>query len=105
MKRNENFDDDKLMIDVVDYAFVQWLVRRHLYSAFSSHFLHFRHSKEDFRSALSRHIRYSVCDDFAQVKTFLFTAFPFVLTPEGYDFWNKHSKDWARFCNKFLKAF
>ena len=105
MKRNEKFDANRLMVDVVDYAFVEWLVRRHLYSAFRSHFLHFRQSEENLRDALRCHIRYLVCNDFAQVKNLLFTAFPFYLTPEGYDFWNNHSDDWAHFCDKFLKTF
>lgn len=105
MKKDKNFSANELMVDVVDYAFVEWLVRRHLYSAFRSNFLHFRQTKEAFRSALRRHIRYSVCTSFVPVNTLLLTAFSFISTPEGYDFWDKRSNDWAHFCDELLKAF
>lgn len=103
MKKNENFNANELMVDVVYYAFVEWLVRRRLYSAFRSNFLYFRRIKEDFRDTLLHHIRYFVCTDYAQVEILLFAAFPFISTPEGYDFWSKHSDDWRRFCDKFMK--
>ena len=105
MKKSENPDVNELMVDVVDYTFVEWLVRRRLYSSFMSNFLHFRQLKGGFRDALRCHIRYSVCTDYVQVKSLLFSAFSFVSTPEGYDFWDKHSDDWMRFCDKFLKIF
>lgn len=105
MKRNKKFSVNDLFIDVVDYAFVEWLVRRNLYLAFRSNFIRARSSNKSFRVFLRDHIQLANRCPHLGLGALFTMAFLFTSTPEGYEFWLKQSEDWKRFLSKFVKQF
>ena len=88
---------NELLVDVVEYAFTEWLVRQSLYSAFRSNFVRFRPSEKSFRHLLRDHIRLVRRSSYLSLDSLIVTAFPFTLAPEGYEFWLKNSIAWKRF--------
>lgn len=103
MKKNKNFKDVPLMVDVVEYAFVEWLIRRNLYPAFRVNYDHTPTARETFRDCLRRHILYLCCESDLGPGSLISSAFLFHSTPEGYQFWLNHSEAWKRFLASFLK--
>lgn len=103
MKKNKSPKVDKLLIDVVEYAFVEWLVRRKLYRAFQSNYDRLPTPTKSFRDNLREHIRYLFSNPKLGPKSLISSAFMFVSTPEGYKFWLKHSEAWSRFYARFSK--
>lgn len=96
-KEIRNFKDDDLIVDVIEYAFTEWLVRRRIFAAFKMHYEAEALSHGSFRSALRDHIRHCLCSsNFGPIRL-ISTAFLFASTPEGPDFWRKHSVAWERF--------
>lgn len=105
MKRAIDSRVDELLIDVVEYAFTEWLVRRGVFSAFRSNFEPSFSLHRSFRDRLRDHIRHSL-RVFAFGPTHLISsAFLYTSTPEGSKFWEKQSAAWERFCAKFQKKF
>jgi len=100
MEKNKRFKVDKLMIDVVEYAFVEWLVRRGIFTAFRANYDHTPTARKTFRDYLRDHIRYVYRKPSLGPESLLSSAFLFHSTPEGYEFWIKHSDAWRRFYNK-----
>lgn len=103
MKKNKRTRINDLFIDVVEYAFVEWLVRRNLYSAFRSNFERVYKSKKPFRDCLRDHIRLVNRNPSLGLGAIITAAFLFTSTPEGYDFWLKRSDAWRRFFAEFVK--
>lgn len=103
MKKNKRIRVNDLLLDVVEYAFIEWLVRRNLYSLFRSNFERVRTSKGSFRDALRDHIRLVHRSSYFGLGSLIFTAFLFTSTPEGSEFWLKHSEAWKRFFTEFAK--
>ena len=103
MKKTKSFRVDDLFVDVVEYAFTEWLVRRGIFSAFRSNFVRVRSSEKSFRYFLRDHIRFVRCSSYFGLGSLIDTAFLFTSTPEGYEFWLKHSDAWRRFFIGFLK--
>ena len=103
MKKNKRVRSDQLIIDVVEYAFIEWLVRRNLYSAFRSNFARTPVSGKSFRDRLRDHIRFAYRSPHLGLGALVTIAFLFAKTPEGYDFWLKQSEDWNRFCSDLVK--
>jgi len=103
MKKNKRVSVNDLLIDVVEYAFIEWLVRRNLYSSFRSNFERGRTSKKSFRDCLRDHIRLVYCGSYFGLGSLILTAFLFTSTPEGCEFWLKHSEAWKRFLAEFVK--
>lgn len=96
-KEIKNFKDDDLIVDVIEYAFTEWLVRRRIFAAFKAHYEAEVPSRGSFRSALRDHIRQCLSSsNFGPIRL-ISTAFLFLSTPEGPDFWRKHSVAWERF--------
>lgn len=104
MKQNKNFKVDNLLIDVVEYAFVEWLVRRRLYLAYRSNYDCRPTATKSFRDCLREHIRYLFKNSKFGPTSLISSAFLFTSTPEGYRFWLKHSEAWARFYNSLFKT-
>lgn len=92
---------DSLLVDVVEYAFTEWLVRRKIFSVFKSNYRHTSPSAAPFRSCLREHIEYSLSHPSLGVESLIASAFTFDSTPEGYEFWLGHSDAWKRFYNNF----
>jgi len=100
MKKNKNSKVDKLAIDVVEYAFVEWLVRRGIFTAFRANYDRVVTTRKTFRDWLRDHIRYVYCRSSLGPESLISSAFLFTSTPEGYEFWLKHSDAWKRFYNE-----
>lgn len=105
MKKNKSSKDVKLMIDVVEYAFVEWLVRRKIYSAFRANYDRAAESSKPFRDCLREHIRHLYCDSSFGPTSLVSSAFLFTSTPEGYRFWHKQSEAWRCFFVNLVKKF
>lgn len=105
MKKNKSSKDVKLMIDVVEYAFVEWLIRRKMYLAFRENYDRAAESSKSFRDCLREHIRHLYCDSRLGPGSLVSSAFLFTSTPEGYKFWLKQSEAWKRFFDSLVKKF
>jgi len=97
MKENKNFKVDKLAVDVIEYAFVEWLVRRGIFTAFRANYDRAATTRKTFRDCLRDHIRYAYRRPNLGPEALVSSAFLFISTPEGYEFWIKHSDAWKRF--------
>lgn len=103
MKKLKSSKDVGLMIDVVEYAFVEWLIRRNAYFAFRANYDRVVGSSKPFRDSLREHIRYLYCDPNFGPSSLISSAFLFTSTPEGCKFWLKQSEAWERFFASFVK--
>jgi len=100
MKKTKNSKVDRLAIDVIEYAFVEWLVRRGIFTAFRANYDRTSTTRETFRDLLRAHIRYVYLRPSLGPESLISSAFLFHSTPEGYEFWIKHSDAWRRFYDK-----
>lgn len=96
-KKIKNFKEDDLFVDIVDYAFTEWLVRQRIFSTFKTNFESQNLSRGSFRSTLRYHIRHCLCGSNFGPVCLISTAFLFASSPEGSEFWRKHSVAWERF--------
>ena len=92
---------NELLVDVVEYAFTEWLVRRGIFSAFKANCEHGFNPFKSFRDRLRSRIRYSLHDFDLGPGHLISTAFSFASTPEGAKFWSRESAAWERFCTEF----
>lgn len=88
---------DELRIDVIEYAFVAWLVRRGIFMAFKANYDRVPTTRQPFRECLRNHIQYVYRSPSLGPESLISSAFLFTSTPEGYEFWIKHSDAWKRF--------
>jgi len=88
---------DKLLLDVIEYAFVEWLVRRGIFTAFRANYHRIPSPRKTFRDCLREHILYAYRTPSLGPEALVSSAFLFTSTPEGYEFWIKHSDAWRRF--------
>lgn len=88
---------DKLKLDVIEYAFVEWLVRRGIFTAFRANYDRIPTPQKTFRDCLREHIRYAYRNPRIGPEALVSSAFLFTSTPEGYEFWIEHSDAWRRF--------
>lgn len=100
MKNHQKFVIDKLLLDVIEYAFVEWLVRRGIFTAFRVNYACAPTSRNTFRDCLRDHIRYVYRSPSLGPESLISSAFPFASTPEGYEFWTRHSDAWRSFYDK-----
>lgn len=103
MKKNKSSKDVRLMVDIVEYAFVEWLIRRKAYLAFRANYDRAAGSSKPFRDCLREHIRYLYCDSNLGPGSLISSAFLFTSTPEGCSFWLKQSAAWERFFSGLMK--
>lgn len=89
-----------LLIDFVEYMFVEWLVRRKIFAAFKSNYEHAFSIHTGFHERLRDHIRRALNGPNFDVSSLITTSFLFISTPEGFKFWCKQSAAWERFCTK-----
>jgi len=89
-----------LMIDIVEYAFTEWLVRRGVFTAFKTNCDVIVSPYGGFRDRLRAHVRRSLCSPGFDPTLLIATAFLFSETPEGTDFWQKQSAAWECFYSK-----
>lgn len=91
---------DELLVDVVEYAFVEWLIRRGIFSAFRMNYERTSPTKKTFRECLREHIRHAYRTPSLGPEALISSAFLFPITPEGCDFWTAHSDAWGCFYNE-----
>lgn len=97
---NKSVKTDELLIDVIEYAFTEWLVRRGIFSAFKANYELAFAPYKGFRDRLRSQIRHSLHSSYISPSCLITSSFVFTSTPEGVKFWGKHSAAWERFCNK-----
>ena len=100
MKKLKQRVIDELLVDVVEYAFVEWLIRRGIFAAFRANYDRISPTKRTFRECLREHIRHAYRTPSLGPEALISSAFLFPKTPEGYDFWIVHSDAWANFYNE-----
>lgn len=91
---------DELLLDVVEYAFVEWLIRRGIFAAFRMNYDRISPTTQTFREHLREHILHAYRTPSLGPEALISSAFLFPSTPEGYEFWIEHSDAWQRFYNK-----
>lgn len=104
-KKSKKFKEGDLIVDVLEYAFTEWLVRRGIFSAFKENYDVEVSPRRSFRDVLRDHIRRSLCSPNLDPTYLISTAFLFSSTPEGYNFWRKHSVAWEQFYFKLQSKF
>ena len=100
-KGSKDFKAGDLIVDILDYAFTEWLVRQGIFVAFKANYDASVSPYGCFRDRLRAHIRRSLCSPSLDPTYLISTAFLFDSTPEGYDFWRKHSAAWKLFFLRF----
>lgn len=91
---------DELLVDVVEYAFVEWLVRRGIFTAFRVNYDRVSMTSKTFRECLREHIRRAYLNPNLGPEALISSAFIFPTTPEGYEFWIDASDAWSHFYNE-----
>lgn len=92
---------NELLIDVLEYTFTEWLIRRGIFSAFKANYEHAFSPYRSFSDRLRSHIRRSLQDLGFGPSHLVTSAFLFSSTPEGAKFWGKQSAAWECFCAEF----
>lgn len=105
MKKTKSYRPSELSVDVIDYMFTEWLVRRGLFSAYKANYEKFTTNHRSFRDNLRFKIRSLCRSSVLGVENIISTSFPFTMTSEGYDFWAEQSAIWRRFCSDFNSKF
>lgn len=96
--KEDKFDSNSLVLDVVDYLFVEWLVRNRCYSNFVANL-----SSGSSRSARKRirfHLAVLLRSKTATIRDAIAAAFIFPATPEGIAYWRSIEQDWIDFLEK-----
>lgn len=91
---------NELLVDVVEYAFIKWLVRRGIFAAYKSNFEYDFSPYKSFRDRLRAQIRCSLRDSGPGLSRLILISFWFSSTPEGFKFWVEQSAAWERFCGE-----
>lgn len=100
-KGSKKIKDGYLIVDVLEYAFTEWLVRHGIFVAFKTNYDVVVSPYGSFRDRLRAHIRRSLCSPSFDPTSLISTAFLFSSTPEGYNFWVRYSDAWKQFYLKF----
>lgn len=99
-KSSKSVRTNELLIDVIEYTFTEWLVRRGVFSAFKANYERAFAPYKSFRDRLRSHIRHSLHDFGFGPSGLISSAFLFSAAPEGIKFWRKQSIAWERFCDE-----
>ena len=98
MKANQKSRLSDLSVDVVEYMFIEWLVRQGIFSAYKANFEKYCTNHRSFRENLRAKIRFLTRNSILGAEYVISTSFLYHVTPEGRDFWIMQSKLWQRFC-------
>lgn len=99
-KARKRFRTNDLLVDVVTYAFTEWLVRRGIFEVFKLNYERSESPYKDFNDRLHVHVRYLLRNPNFGLSRLVSSAFLFVSAPEGSEFWNNQSTAWERFCSR-----
>lgn len=98
---SKKFATNDLLIDVVEYMFIEWLVRQGIFAAFKSNYTRDFTPSKSFRKRLRIHIQCSLRGSGFGLTHLVSSSFLFSSTPEGVKFWMDKSAAWERFCTEF----
>jgi hypothetical protein len=99
----DKFTSNSLMLDVVDYLFVEWLVRNRCYLNFVANLSN--GSGNNARERIRSHLAVLLCSRNLTIRDVFSTAFMFPYTPEGTNYWLSIEQDWIDFLEKFNVEF
>lgn len=102
METQNSFNQFDLRVDALEYIFVQWLVRNHLYRRFAKNLMASRRTTMSARDCIRQRARIYASFPAIDYSFFLSGSFLFDLTPEGREFWNDASRRWEDFCRYFF---
>ena len=94
---------DKLSVDVLDYMFVEWLVRNSLYSKFVANLIRYHPDPVNPRSIIRDQIRRISRFPVFLASDLISSSFLFDKTPEGYLFWARVNSKWFSYLESFSK--
>jgi len=101
MKAIKTSKRSDLPVDVLEYMFTEWLVRRGLFSAYKENFQRLCPNHRSFRDNLRAKLLALYRSPHLGVENIISTSFLYTMTSEGYDFWTAKSNLWRCFCRKF----
>lgn len=102
MKSQKSFNQLDLRVDALDYLFVEWLIRNHLYRKFAKNLAAARHVTTSVRDLIRHRVRVYAMLPAMDYSFLLSGAFLFDSTPEGREFWCDASRHWSDFCKYFF---
>lgn len=102
MKTQKSFNPFDLRVDVLEYLFVEWLVRNRLYGKYAKNLEASGHVKKSVRDDIRERVRNYAVFHFSNYSFLLAGSFNFAQTPEGRKFWMDASHRWEDFCNTFF---
>lgn len=102
MKKQKSFSQFDLRVDALDYLFVEWLVRNHLYRKFARNLAADRPGTTSVRDLIRQRICAYAARPAVNYSFLLTGAFLFASTPEGLEFWQDASRRWADFCRYYF---
>nr|DAW84887.1 MAG TPA: hypothetical protein [Microviridae sp.] len=105
MKKSKRFESVDLYVDVVDYMFIEWLVRQGLFAAFVANYDRSFCNGKSFRETLRVVLRHKFSSGNPRLGHLVSGFFMFDDSPEGYRFWEEKSLAWVRFCKTFQTKF
>lgn len=97
-KSSRDAKSNELLVNIVEYTFIQWLRPRGIFSAFKTNFECVHGSNKDFHESFRAHVRHCLSSVGVDASCLISTAFFFSSTPEGIDFWVEQSNAWKDFC-------
>lgn len=103
MKKQTSKPLNKLSVDVIDYMFVEWLVRNSLYSKFVANLIRYYPEPVNPRSIIRDQIRGISRFPVFLASDLISSSFLFDKTPEGYLFWTRVSSKWSSYLESFSK--
>lgn len=103
MKKQTSKLLDELTVDVLDYMFVEWLIRRSLYSRFAANLARCYFNSRSPRSIIRDRIKMILDSPAFTLSDLISGSFSFHCTPEGFRFWARVSSEWASYFKSFSK--
>lgn len=98
--KKDKFNCDPLILNVVDYLFVEWLVRNKCYSKFIANFSGNFNCNSP-REAIRFHLSMILRSNSMTLRNAISSAFLFLPTPEGEDYWCSVELKWIAFLDEF----
>lgn len=102
MKTQKSFNQFDLRVDVLEYLFVEWLVRNHLYRKYVKNLEASGRVTTSVRDCIRDRVRIYAVYHFSNYSFLLAGSFDFGQTPEGRKFWTDASRRWEDFCGTFF---
>ena len=103
MKKKTSMPLDKLSVDIIDYMFVEWLIRNSFYSKYIANLVRYYPDPVEPRSIIRDLISGISRSHFFLASDLITTSFLFEKTPEGYLFWTRASSKWSSYLESFSK--